>query len=170
VEQKRETTTIAGANEHFGLTTHTYDVTWRVRRVDADGNAQLTLTIDRVRYVDDSGTRGKLTFRVAFDSQKDKNPEGPQNMVRIMSPILKALVGAEFACTVSPRGEVSEFKVPKKVADMVKKTQGVQAVYSAESFKQQLACQGSVVLPMESVSKGAGWNEKADVVIVGGHA
>jgi hypothetical protein len=60
--------------------------------------------------------------------------------------------------------------VSKRVAEIVKQTPGVQAVSSAESFKQQLACQGSVVLPKESVSNGVGWNEKAVVVILGGHA
>lgn len=170
VEQKTETTTTGGPDERFGSTTRTYDVTWRVRSVDADGNAQVRLTIDRVRYVDDSGTPGKLTFKVTFDSQKNQQPEGPPTMVRVLSPILKALVRAEFTCTVSPRGELREFKVPKKVADIVKKTPGLRAVYSAESFQQQLAGLGGVVLPKESVSQGTGWNEKADVVIVGGHA
>jgi hypothetical protein len=126
----------------------------------------MTLTIDRLQFVEDDGFPGK----VEFDSKKHKNPVGVPAGVRVLSAVLKAQVGAEFTCTMSPRGEVSDFKVPKKLADAVKNTQGVHALYSAESFKQQLACQGGVVLPADPVSRGAAWKEKTDTAVAGGHA
>jgi hypothetical protein len=46
----------------------------------------------------------------------------------------------------------------------------VQALYSAESFQQQLACPGSVVLPRDPARKGGGWKEKMDTGVAGGHA
>lgn len=166
VEMKAETTSDAAGNPRVGMTTRTYDVTWKVTSVDSYGNAGMTLAIDRVRYVEDTGFPGK----VYFDSQKNRNPEGVPALARILAPILKAQVGAEFTFNLSPRGEVSAFQVPKKVADAVKNTQGIRSIYSAESFKQLLVCQASVVLPPGPVSKGAGWSEKADVVVAGGHA
>jgi RNA polymerase sigma factor (sigma-70 family) len=166
VEKKTENTTTAGGFERAGSTTQTYDVTWRVTGVDSDGNARVALTVDRLRYVEDCGFPGK----VEFDSRKNKNPVGVPAVVRILAPILKAQVGAEFTCTVSPRGEVRDFKVPKKVANAVMNTQGMQGLYSADFFKQQLACQGCIILPRGPIAKGFGWSERDDVVVAGGHA
>jgi RNA polymerase sigma factor (sigma-70 family) len=164
VEKKTETTTTAAGNERVGSTTQIYDVTWRVTGVDSAGSARMTLTVDRVRFVMDSGFTGK----VEFDSRKHKNPQGVPAGVRVLSAVLKSQVGARFTCSLSPRGEVSDFQVPKKVADVVRSTPGVQALFSAESLKQQLACQGGVVLPKDPVLKGAGWSETAKVAVAGG--
>jgi hypothetical protein len=147
-------------------TTQTYDVTWRVLRVDSGGNARMTLTIDRLRHVIDNGLPGKFEF----DSRKHRNPVGMPVVVRTLSPVLKAQVGASFTCTVSPRGEIHDFKVPKKILGAVINTPGMQALYSTESFRQLLACQGSVVLPKDSVVKGSSWDEKTAASIAGGHA
>jgi RNA polymerase sigma factor (sigma-70 family) len=147
--------------------TRTYDVTWKVTGIDSDGNARMTLTIDRLRYLEDDGVPAGT---MEFDSQKHKNPVGIPAVARILSPILKAHVGAEFTCTMSPRGEISNFKVPKKLASVIKNTQGVKAMYSSQSFERQLARQGSVVLPREPVSKDAGWNERIEGAVAVGHA
>jgi RNA polymerase sigma factor (sigma-70 family) len=165
VQAKTETTTTTGGDEHSTLMTRAYEVTWRVAGVDTDGNARVKLTIDRVRHEGDSGFPGKFEF----DSRKHRIPEGPAQMVRIMTPVLKAHVGAEFTCTVSPRGEVRDFKVPRKLANAVQGTQGIQAMFSPKYFQQVLACPGNVVLPGGPVSPGAGWSDKADQPIAGGH-
>jgi RNA polymerase sigma factor (sigma-70 family) len=166
VEKKTETGSgIAGA-DRVVVSTWTCDVTWKVKSVDSDGNARMMLTINRIQYVGENGLLGK----VEFDSSKHNNPVGLPPLVKVLSPVLKAQVGADFTCTMSPRGAVSDFKVPKKVADAVKNTQGVQALYSTDSFRQQLACQGGVVLPRDPVVKGATWNQKTDAAIAGGHA
>jgi RNA polymerase sigma factor (sigma-70 family) len=166
VEKKTETHTTAAGSDRDVMATWTYDVTWKVVGVDSSGNARMALTIDRLRYSSDNGLAGKLEF----DSKKHNDPAGVPAGVRVLSAVLKAQVGAEFTCTLSPRGEVSDFKVPRKVADAVKNTQGVRALYSTESFKQLLACQGRVVLPDDPVSRGAGWKEKTDTAVAGGHA
>src|SRR5262249_6814548 len=106
VEKKMETTSTTAGNQRSTLTTQTYDVSWRVTNVDSNGNARMTLTIDRLRYEQDNGFPGK----VEFDSQKHRNPQGAPAGVRVLSAILKAQVGAQFTCTISPRGEVSDFK------------------------------------------------------------
>jgi RNA polymerase sigma factor (sigma-70 family) len=165
---EKKTETLMGVPGHQVqlLITHTYDVTWKVKAVDSDGNAQVTLTIDRFRYVHDETL--PVGRALEFDSAKQRNPQGLPGPVRALSPILRAHVGAQFTCTVSPRGEVSDFKVPKKLADTVKNSQGSQAMYSADTFKQQLACQGGVVLHREPVVKDTGWNERADQIVAGG--
>jgi RNA polymerase sigma factor (sigma-70 family) len=147
-------------------TTETYEVTWKVAGVDNEGNAKMTLVLDRVRYRSDQHFPGKL---LEFDSSKHRNPVGLAGMVRVMSPILKAQVGAVFTCTMSPRGEISDFKVPKKLQGAVKKTRGVSPLYTPEAFKRLLS-HGGVVLPSGPIVKGAVWNQKGDSQHAGGHA
>jgi RNA polymerase sigma factor (sigma-70 family) len=166
VEHKTESHSTTPGVERAVVTTHTYDVTWRVAGVDPNGTAKMTLTIDRFRFASDNGVPGK----VEFDSQMHRDPVGVPAAVRVLSAVLKAHVGAEFTFTMSPRGEVSDFKVPKTLAAAVKSTQGVKASYSPETFKRLLACQGAVVLPRDPVSKGADWNEKTTLPVAGGHA
>jgi hypothetical protein len=158
VEKKTETHSSTPGYERVVVSTRTYDVTWKVTRVDADGNARMTLTVDRVQYVEDDGFPGK----VEFDSRKDKNPTGMPALVRVLSAVLQAQSGAPFTCTMSPRGEVSDFKVPKKLADAVKNTAGLHALYSPESFRQLLACRGGVVLPEDAVHPDASWHDKTE--------
>ena len=55
-------------------------------------------------------------------------------------------------------------------SDAVKNTQGLKAIYSTESFQQQLASLGSVVLPRDPVAKSVAWKEKNDSGLAGGHA
>jgi RNA polymerase sigma factor (sigma-70 family) len=168
VERKIESESDASVNvgNKQVRTTETYDVTWRVAGVDNEGNAKMTLTLDRVRYLSDQHFPGKM---LEFDSSKHRNPVGLAGMVRIMSPILKAQVGAVFTCTMSPRGEMSDFKVPKKLLDTVKKTRGVSPLYTPQAFKQLLSHR-SVVLPRDSIVKGAVWNQKGESQHAGGHA
>jgi RNA polymerase sigma factor (sigma-70 family) len=167
VERKIESDTDANTGNKTVRTTESYDVTWKVVGVDNEGNAKMTLTIDRVRYQSDQHFPGKL---IEFDSKKHKNPAGLSGPVRLLSPILRAQVGAVFTCIMSPRGEIRDFKVPKKLADTVKKTRGMSGQYSRENLQQTLAVQGSVVLPSEPLSRGASWNEKSEWTVAGGHA
>jgi RNA polymerase sigma factor (sigma-70 family) len=167
VEHKAENRSSVPGFERVVVITRTYDVTWKVAGVDSDGKARMTLTVDRVRYMEDDGPPAGT---MEFDSQKHKSPVGVPAVARILGPVLRAQVGAEFTCTVSPRGEVSDFKVPKKLADVIKSTQGLGAMYSSESFERELARQGSVVLPKEPVSKDAGWNERAEGAVTVGRA
>jgi RNA polymerase sigma factor (sigma-70 family) len=164
VEKKIETDSDANVNiaNKKVRTTETFDVTWKVVSVDTAGNARMTLTFDRVRYRCDQSFPGKL---IEFDSRKHRNPVGAAGVVRIMSPILKAEIGAVFTCTMNPRGEISDFKLPKKLKGAIEKP-GVRAMYSAEFFKQ-LAAQGGVLLPAGPIRKGAVWNQKAAPQIVG---
>jgi RNA polymerase sigma factor (sigma-70 family) len=167
VQAKNETHSSAAGHDRDVTATWTYDVTWKVVGVDSDRNARMTLKVDRFRYVEDNGFPGG---KIEFDSLKHRTAVGLPAGVRVLSAVLTAQSGAEFTCTLSPRGEVGNFKVPKTLADAVKNTPGVQAVYSAENFRRQLAGQGSVVLPSDPLSWGGDWKEKSDRALVGGHA
>ncbi len=163
VEKRMEAQTDAPGFGRHNAVTQIYDVIWRVGSVDSVGRAHMTLTIDRVRHTEtDTNVPGSL---IEFDSKKQRSPTGSPASVRLMSPARMAQVEAEFTCTMSQRGEITDFKAPKKVVDTLKNTHE-----STEVLKHHLASQGSVVLPAPPIEKGAGWSEQSEVPIAGGHA
>jgi RNA polymerase sigma factor (sigma-70 family) len=165
IESRIEMETSApGFFEQVNATTHTYDVTWKVAGVDAEGNARVTLTVDRLRFVLDNSIAG----RVEFDSKKHKMPVGSAPIVKARATILRAYAGSEFTCTVSPRGEVRDFTIPRKFADAVRRSPGLRLLHSPDSLQQQLACPGCVVLPGEALSRGVTWKEQTGTSVIGG--
>ena len=87
----------------------TIDLHWNVKNISSDGVAELSQTIDRIRTkVEAPGSS------FDYDSQGGKEPEG-QNASPLI-PLIKAQVGAEFEFKMSGRGELSDIKVPQKLA------------------------------------------------------
>lgn len=129
--------------------TQVLDMTWAVRKVQPDGSARISLTIDRVR----ASTRGP-GGDAEFDS-KDPGAAPPQfALVRRLSD---ALVGQPVGLMMSARGRVEEVELPEKLADTLKAMgpPGV-SLFSAEGFKN-LFFQSSPTLPEEALEPGDTW-------------
>ncbi len=164
VERKMDTQATSPALARTVSTTETYDVTWRVVRVDPDGTASLKLTIDRLHYVSHDGFPAS---KFEFDSRIHKNPVGAPGMIRALSACLKAQVKAEFTCTMSPRGEISDFKFPTRLAEVLKNMKGLYGQRLSEGLQRDLTSQGSVILPKSSTAKGNNWEEKTFLPVAG---
>ncbi|MBX3413094.1 MAG: hypothetical protein KF708_10435 [Pirellulales bacterium] len=97
----------------FAFTT---DVTWVVDKVNADGSAELTQTIDRVQLKVNTPFTGEF----GFDSgDKDSPaPEGP--IWERMGPAIEKMVGGQFKVKVTKRGEVTEVTLPQDLLDIIK--------------------------------------------------
>jgi hypothetical protein len=136
---------------------HTFDVTWTILDVDADGKAKMTHTFDRVRFKMSGGAIGK----VEYDSQDGKLIEGPAG--KALNPLFKAFTGAEISLTMDPQGKVSNMIVPEKLLQVLRKAQGGGAglgeVFSEEGLKKAMD-QSRPLLPKDAVSKGATWEQK----------
>jgi hypothetical protein len=138
----------------------TIDMTWNVTDVDADGKAKMTQTITRVRFTMD-GPTGK----VDYDSKDGKEPEGP--IGKIMTPIFKALAGAEIGLTMDPQGKVSDIKVPEKLTKAAKSLPqgaggGLSDMLSEDGLKQMMD-QSGLRLPKEAVTKGKTWDQQLEM-------
>ena len=83
--------------------TQTIEMTWTVKRVESNGQAELTQTITRIRDQVD-GTVGTYTY----DSKDGKEPESLIAAAKI--PVFKALLGAVVPFKMSPRGELVEVR------------------------------------------------------------
>ena len=84
------------------------------------------------------GRRSGASFD--FDSQAEKAPEGP--IASQLTPMLRALVGAEFTLKMNPRGEMSEVKVPQKLTESLRQAGPAAAaggMFSEEGLKNLIA-------------------------------
>jgi hypothetical protein len=151
MEQKMDMTMNNAGNESTVTMTQKMDMTWKVTAVDKDGTAKITQTIDRVHITMDTPPPGGKT---EFDSKDDKEPTDPVG--KMIAPIFKAMVGAEFTLTMTPRGEAKDVVVPQKLLDAVEKA-GPAAGGMTPDVLKQMASQGGLVLPEKALKKGDTW-------------
>ena len=113
MEQKTVTTLKVPGQQLETTLTQTIDLSWAVKDVAADGTADVSWTIDRMRTRIESAIGA-----FAYDSKDEKVPEGP--VAAALVPTLKVLVGAQFPFKINPQGELSDVKVPEKVAQVLR--------------------------------------------------
>ena len=86
--------------------TNTTNLTWTVKSVSANGDAEIALRFDRVRM----RIEQPPFMPLEFDSSPNKL-EIPDEFESAERQI-KALAGAEFTFTLRPTGEVDDLKIP----------------------------------------------------------
>jgi hypothetical protein len=131
------------------------DVTWEVGKVDKDGRAVVTATIDRLRMTTDTPT-GKMEF----DTKDGKEPD--DEFLRLMAKTLKDLVGGQATMTVDAQGDSSDAKLSDQVMKVVRGRPGPNADALSHPIAMGLTG-GLVPLPKEPSKQGDSWSRKADV-------
>ncbi|QEH32358.1 hypothetical protein OJF2_08280 [Aquisphaera giovannonii] len=155
-DQKQETRITGGEMTNSAL--QTVDMHWTVRGVDAAGVADMSQTIDRIRW--------KLTTpgdSVSIDSA-DPNVPDSQGAAQFM-PLIRALAGAEFTFKMDPRGEMSDIQVPRKLLESIQEVNpGAAAggMFSEEGLKNLIA-QSRLAFPQGPIDKGATWDNQSRV-------
>lgn len=93
----------------------TFDTTWKVHKVAADGTADVGMTVDRIQIAAKLPVPG-ASGEIKVDT---KRPESVQNpFLQGMSGLVDALLGQEFALKVTPLGEVTQIEFPEKLQQM----------------------------------------------------
>lgn len=159
MEQKTTQEMKAMEREFKTTLNQTVDLHWTVKNVEGEV-AEMSQTIDRVRTkVEAPGN----TFE--FDSQSPKTPEGP--IAGMLTPMLKALVGAEFSFKMNERGELSDIQVPKQLIESLSKAGPAATaggMFSEEGLRN-LISQSSLTLPANGLEKGGSWTQQARVPV-----
>jgi len=157
VLDQKTVTEVSGIPQEVKSTmSQTIDLRWMVRDVDAEGKASLAQSISRVRTRIESPVGA-----FEFDSNAEKDPAGPAGAV--LGPLLRSLVGTEFLFKMSPRGEISDIKVPEKVVEAIKKTGplgGGAGMFSEDGMKNMISEMG-LTLPNEDLNKGKEWSSES---------
>lgn len=159
MDQKTVTAVKAGGPQDLKSTmSQTIDLEWAVKELGSDGQASLTQTITRVR------TKIESAFGAfEFDSKEAKDPDGP--VAANLAPLLRALVGAEFAFKMNELGELSDVKVPEKVLESLKKSGtlgGAAGMFSEEGLKNMVT-ESSLAFPKEEFEKGKSWTRQTKI-------
>jgi Family of unknown function (DUF6263) len=130
------------------------DAIWKIESVAADGSAEVSQTIDRMRTKAE-GPLGTLEY----DSKAGKEPEG---QVAALAAVLKLLVGVTFKYKMSARGELTDVRVPDGLVKSLKDASPAGAadagsMLSEEGLKNMIR-ESSLLLPVEDLAKGKTWN------------
>jgi len=159
MEQKTVTTLKVSGQQLETTLTQTIDLSWAVKDVAADGTANASWTIDRMRTQIGSGLGA-----FAYDSKDEKVPEGP--VAAALVPTLKALVGTPFPFKINPQGELSDVQVPEKVTQVLRDAgqaaSGANTPFSEEGLKNMIT-QSSLSLPADDLAVGETWSKQAKV-------
>ncbi len=146
--------------EATSLMSQIVDLHWTVRSVSADGAADLTQTVDRIRTrIEGAGQPSAFEF----DSDSKQPPaDGP--IAAQLVPLLKTLVGAEFTYKMSAMGELTDVKVPDTLMESVRQANsgGGKTVFSDEGMKN-LVTQSGLTLPEKPIDPGGTWNHQNKV-------
>jgi hypothetical protein len=130
-----------------------------VKEVDGDGTAEMTQTLDRIRFVAEGAAIGKTEF----DTADPKDPEGPLGR---LAPAFRSMVNAPIALKMGARGQISDVRIPAKMTEALKglgaNTPGL-ADFLSEKSLQNLISQGTVPLPEGALAKGDAWTASRKV-------
>jgi hypothetical protein len=136
----------------------TIDTTWKVGSVGDDGSAELTQSLDRVR------TKVESAFGAfEFDSKAEKEPEG--QIAAQVVPMLKTLVGATFRYKISPRGELSDIRIPEGLVEKLKAAgpaSGNISMFTEDGLKNMIL-ESSLGLPADSIDLGKSWSKQSRI-------
>jgi hypothetical protein len=141
---------------------HTINLSWTVKSVSANGDAEIALRFDRVRMRIDQPPFVPLEF----DSGPNA-PEVPQEFESAERQI-KALAGAEFSFRLRPTGEVDDLKIPdqtmKSLRDGAPQEAGGQSMISDQGLKDMLLQSSPPPFPADSVETGKTWKGKSSKI------
>jgi hypothetical protein len=137
---------------------HTINLSWTVKNVAANGDAEIALRFDRVRM----RIEQPPFMPLEFDSSPNKL-EVPEEFASAERQI-KALAGAEFAFKLRPTGEVEDLKIPeqtlKTLREGVPQEAAGQAMVSEKGLKDMLLQSSPPPFPSDSLEPGKTWKGK----------
>ena len=97
----------------------TFDTTWQVKSVAADGTATVEQTVDRIQINMSSPLAGNM----AYDSKNTEKPAaGP--VWAMLEPVVTGMLGQTFKVKISSLGAVSDIELPAKLSESFAKQQG----------------------------------------------
>jgi len=118
------------------------DMTWKIEQVDDQGQATLVQTIRRVQM--ELHAPGQKTL--LYDTDSDEAPTG---FAAMLVPLYKAMTAEPSKLTLTPRGEIKDFEMPKALGKAIKAIPGAAAMgdfFGNEGFRNVLQ-QSALVLP-----------------------
>lgn len=158
VEQKEHMSVRGGGTENRSSRTTVQDISWRVRAVYDNGEAEITHRLDRLRM----RVEQPPLMPFDFDSASTKEPQpGFEPIVKS----LKSSVGGEFTFRIKATGEIVDIKLPEEMLKQIRESaqqQGGGEPVSEDQIKQALMQQESPPsFPEGPLEPGKTWSPRA---------
>jgi hypothetical protein len=154
---------LPGGEQMRTTLSQTIEMTWTVKSVDPNGQAELTQTITRIRDQLE-GLVGSYTY----DTKEGGEPSSLIAAPKI--PVFKALLGAEVPFKMNARGETSDVRIPdalaKTLSELGPAAGAAGALFTEEGMKQMISRSG-LVLPEEDMAPGKTWTEQSQNTLPG---
>ncbi len=132
------------------------DLRWVVGEV-ADGAAEVTLTIDRIRARE---SRDGLTNEFTFDTAVDAVPAGDPHDVR-MAAMLRAVAGSRTTFRLTPRGEIQDVRLADELATSFRRPEAIGDVGpGSEEAVRNLIVLAAPFLPEGPSGSGTIWTRQ----------
>jgi hypothetical protein len=145
---------------------NTTNLSWTVKSVSANGDAEIMLRFDRVRM----RLEQPPFVPVDFDSSPNKL-EVPDEFEAVERQI-KALAGVELNFRLRPNGEIDDLKVPEKtlksLRDGAPREAAGQGTISEQALKDLLLQSSPPAFPPESLEPGKSWAAKPSKIPIPG--
>jgi hypothetical protein len=145
---------------------NTINLSWTVKSVSANGDAEIALRFDRVRMRIEQPPFVPLEF----DSSPNKL-EVPDEFESAERQI-KALAGAEFTFKLRPTGAVDDLKIPdqtlKSLREGLPPEAAGQGMISEQGLKDMLLQSSPPTFPTDSLEPGKTWTAKPSKISVPG--
>ena len=148
-----------GVPDRESTTSQLTEMSWTVNEVRDDGTAQITQSIDRIKM----SLAAPPNVNFEYDSAAAENPTGA--VANMIKPVLEAMVGAQFAVTMNPRGDILEIEVPDTVVEAMQKVPNAAQMgemFSKEGFENMIQ-QGSLTFPEGELEPGRKWSNKFEM-------
>jgi len=139
--------------------TQTIDLTWKVTGMTPQGDAQVTVTIDRVRV-----SIVQPPFQNFDYDTSNAKAELPPEPFGSIARQLKAMAQTEYSFTLSPSGSVQNFKIPadslKRLKEGLPEEGGLREGFTEEAMVEMLKQTSPPSFPDEELKPGKTWSSK----------
>jgi len=134
-------------SQQLELSTH-------VQTVAADGSADVTKRINRIRM---RATQPGREEPLTYDSQTETDVPGP---FRMIADSMAKLVHQDIQMTLSPQGEASDVQLPDSMNNLINGAGGgIAGVNSPEGVKKMIS-QGSLIFPARPLAVNDSWTRE----------
>lgn len=157
MEEKFTETSKQMEKEIKGGTTRTVNLSWNVKGVAENGDAEIVLRFERVRMHIEKPPF--MPYDLDSSAAKIDAPEPFGSMARQF----KAMAGAEFLFTLKPNGAIENLKVPENTLKSLRAGlpgSAQQGTFSEQGLKDLIAQSAPPPFPENASEPGRSWTSK----------
>jgi Family of unknown function (DUF6263) len=158
VEEKMTQTSKVMEKENKGKITKTINLSWTVKGVSEEGDADIALRFERVRMHIEQPPF--MPYDLDSSAPKIDAPEPFGSMAQQ----LKAMAGAEFTFKLKPNGTIEDFKIPENTLKTLRAgvpESTAQGTFSEQGLKDLFLQSTPPAFPENAAEPGSSWTSKA---------